>query len=148
MALVVGTNTYISLADAEIYFTNRFGSSAWTALSNTDKEKLLLSATRLLDKYATFEGEKADPDQLLEFPRYGELIVPTDIISAQCEIAVSVASNGGIIANPEPAIKSMKADVVELVWNDKSSSVNYSIFSSYTRDLLRSYCVGNVLVRV
>ena len=148
MSLVVGDNTYITLANADIYFTNRFGSASWTALSNALKEQALLSATRLLDGYSDWAGDKTDENQLLEFPRNGDLSVPGDIITAQCEIAISIADNGGIVANPTPTLKSLKADTVLLVWNDKSSSVNYSIFSSYTRDLLRNHASGKSLVRV
>jgi len=148
MTLVVGTNTYINLADADIYFNNRFGSATWLGMTDALKEQALVSATRLLDNYSDWIGEKTEEDQALQFPRNGDLSVPGNIIYAQCEIAISIADNGGIISNPEPVLKKMKADVVEFEWNEKNTSVNYTLFSSHTLDLLRNYMAGKSLVRV
>jgi len=46
MAITVGTNSWISLADANTYFESHIGSSPWDALSDNDKEKYLVTAYR------------------------------------------------------------------------------------------------------
>lgn len=46
MAIEVGTNSWISLADANTYFSSHIGSGPWDALSNTDKEKYLITSYR------------------------------------------------------------------------------------------------------
>jgi hypothetical protein len=54
MALVVGTNSWTTLTEANDYLDGKFGSSSWLALSNDDKESALISAfrwIRRLDAY-------------------------------------------------------------------------------------------------
>jgi hypothetical protein len=46
MSIVVGTDSWISLADADTFFNSHIGSSAWEALSDADKEKYLKTAYR------------------------------------------------------------------------------------------------------
>ena len=45
MALVVGTNTFVTLAEANTYFSSRFGAIAtWAGLTDAIKEALLITA--------------------------------------------------------------------------------------------------------
>jgi hypothetical protein len=46
MGLVVGTNSWVSVAEADIYFADRWNTSSWAGLSNTQKEQLLITAYR------------------------------------------------------------------------------------------------------
>ena len=46
MAITVGTNSWITLADADIYFSSHIGSAPWDALSDSEKEKYLITAYR------------------------------------------------------------------------------------------------------
>ena len=75
LTLTVGTNTYISLADAETYVEGTYGPrrDAWDADAATDaiKNTLLVQATRDIDALM-WRGEKSESDQALEFPRDGE----------------------------------------------------------------------------
>lgn len=138
MALVVDSNTYISLADADIYFNTRFGSEAWIALNDTVKEQLLISATRALDLYCDWSGYPNDDDQLLSFPRdFKE--VPSKVIIAQCEIAFSILENESVIDANNPNLKKMKADVVELVFGDMSSTEN-TLYNDFVTRLLNGFC--------
>ena len=59
ITLTVGTNTYISAADAEIYFDTRLFADTWTAASADDKAKALIMATKALDRL-TLKGRKKD----------------------------------------------------------------------------------------
>lgn len=65
--LEVGTNSYISVADANTYFEARLGSSAWNDAGD-DKAVALIQATRSIDMQA-FTGRKKTTTQNLNFPR-------------------------------------------------------------------------------
>ena len=73
MAIVVGTDAYISLVDADLYMTNNYVSTSteyttWDALSDGDKEIYLKKATKRIDRQI-LRGIKAVDTQTLEFPR-------------------------------------------------------------------------------
>lgn len=137
MALVVGDNTYLNEADADLYFASRYNSSAWTALDSPTKEILLQSATRALDLYCDWAGYKSDPSQLLEFPR-NDNDVPEHVKIAECEIALSILESGSVVSEREPNLKELKADVITFKFGDISSS--NTIYNDFTSDLLSRYC--------
>jgi len=114
MALTVGTDSYISVADADTYFAGRLNTEAWDGAVATTKEKALKQATREIDRQV-FLGRKADSDQALEFPRcyvadprgtgwtsqytfnvtlgmYCDAAVPQVIKDATCEQALALLS--------------------------------------------------------
>lgn len=70
MALTVGTNSYVTVAEATTYYGDRFwvDSSAWTDASTGGKEQALITASLRLDRLPLV-GRKVDPEQALEFPR-------------------------------------------------------------------------------
>ena len=70
MALVKGTNSYVTVAEADSYFAERLHSETWSGASPTDKEKALITATGLLDQ-KPWVGEAEDELQPLAFPRIG-----------------------------------------------------------------------------
>lgn len=100
---------YISITDANTYFTARVGADLWEDSSDDDKSQALVHATRLIDRL-NFEGVKYADDQPLEFPRrYSENFswnfggdptttpiptttpnVPNEIMFACCEIALAL----------------------------------------------------------
>ena len=63
------SNCYVTLAEANQYFSDRPGSSTWTSATDDEKNQSLLFATKIIDKLNFFRGEKTDPDQALAFPR-------------------------------------------------------------------------------
>jgi hypothetical protein len=106
MALTVGTDTYLSLADADAYFSGRLLSTTWSDLSTTDKEAALRMACRYMDGL-NWQGERAAQTQTLAWPRKGVLkwgdgdgevddeSVPTEIKYIQCEIALWLVREQG-----------------------------------------------------
>jgi hypothetical protein len=123
MALTVGTDSYVTLTDANTYFTNRLYSDEWSAATDGDKEIALKMATRKIDMQPII-GRKASIDQTLQFPRllysdakqpYGNTVqerlkgtaglynlpgwiaedgVSQDVKDAQCEEAFAILKNG------------------------------------------------------
>jgi hypothetical protein len=69
VALTVGTDSYATIDEAdEYFFSGYFGAEAWEEAGSDEKEAALKSATRRIDRL-TFRGVRADPDQVLQFPR-------------------------------------------------------------------------------
>lgn len=66
--LTVGTNTYVSLADAETELLSWLDTTSWDAASDPDKSAALITATRAIDGLRLIGRRSAD-EQTLEFPR-------------------------------------------------------------------------------
>lgn len=113
--IVVGTNSYVSLEDADLYFGSRIFSEAWADLSDDDKILFLISAVKYLDHGFVWVGDKTLPDQPLEWPRLGEELVPTVFAEAQCEIALLLIQEGGDLRE---TVKSLKLDKVDVTFGD------------------------------
>lgn len=95
--------SYVSLVEADAYFATRFGSDAWTALSDGDQEKALVQATREIDAHR-FLGQRHYWSQALQFPRQypyhreeptaGTAVeIPRSIKNATCEQAIFIAQH-------------------------------------------------------
>lgn len=131
MAFVVGTNSYISVLDADIYFNERLYSNSWPALSlEADKEKALISAFKILEVSFEWFYDKTESTQSQEFPRNDELIVPQKIIDTQCEITLLLLNAGSDLSRPD---KEMKHDTI-MIKTDK-----ISIFSDLILNLTKEY---------
>lgn len=110
MAIIVGTDSYISLADAETYFGDRLHSTNWSDKTDSIKEIALKHATRMLDDLFNWTGELTDEDQVLDWPRTDvedsegrELdpdTIPVQIENATCEQALYLL--GAIDPTSEP----------------------------------------------
>lgn len=92
MTITVGTNSYISIADADAYFAARLYADDWTG-TDLFKERALLMARRLLDQQ-DFLGWRTLVSQMLAWPRMGIPGVPADSVptaipDAQCELALA-----------------------------------------------------------
>ncbi|AGK97407.1 DnaT-like ssDNA-binding protein [Clostridium pasteurianum] len=66
--LIVNTNTYISVADADAYFDDRLFSDTWDNTDADTKAKALIMATKKIDRLPII-GRKAIDSQTLQFPR-------------------------------------------------------------------------------
>lgn len=70
MALVVGTNSYASRADADTYFNDSLRKTEWAAYSGSTKDRGLIEATRVFERQV-WAGSKEVGSQALAFPRTG-----------------------------------------------------------------------------
>lgn len=70
MAIEVGINSYISIDDSNTYHTS-MGYTAWEDLDNTEKEVLLVRATKYIDSNfaGKWVGTIVDDEQKLSWPR-------------------------------------------------------------------------------
>ena len=110
MELKVGTNTYFTPEECEEIIASNFMSTDskrifWNNLPNEDKETLIVSTHKKIDKDAMcYVGRKVDINQNMQFPRIvntdeGELLVecPYDIkigtVYAMLDFATKAASD-------------------------------------------------------
>lgn len=67
---VTGSNSYISVADAEAYFANLVMNDSWIANTDADlKTRLLITASKILDSNVDFNGWQAHSNQSMQWPR-------------------------------------------------------------------------------
>ena len=91
--LVVGTNTFVALMDADTYHSDR-GNSAWASASETDRQTALIKATDYINNHYRWKGVKTESDQGLAWPRTGAFDsdgyeIDTDVIPEEVERATS-----------------------------------------------------------
>jgi len=102
-SIVAGAESYISVADADTYFTAR-ANAAWDALADADKEAALRKATDYMTgRYGLrWKGDRVSELQALDWPRSsayanGFLIdsgsVPVAIQRACAELAVRASAD-------------------------------------------------------
>jgi hypothetical protein len=63
-------NSYISAADAELYFSGRPYAEAWTAATADEQNRVLIAATLRLDQ-ERWKGTPQTTTQSLKWPRWG-----------------------------------------------------------------------------
>ena len=127
MAFTVGENSYLSVADADTYWSDR-NNSTWSAASDAEKEAALLEATQYLDKAYRWRGEHpGSSTQLLAWPRNNVVDeqgrtrtgIPQEIKDATAELAlealggrlVPVQDHGG-------AVKSQTVNGLSIEYQD------------------------------
>ena len=122
MALVVDTNSYISLEDANTYFADRLNSTTWDEATDTDKSKALIQATQIIDQ-KDFLGYKSVRTQSLKFPRIGLIYdgvdvdgstVPKRVKDAVCELAIWCLSEDYTEPDDMANYSSIKIAVIEV----------------------------------
>ncbi len=83
------TTAYTTTDAADLYFDTHVSATAWDDATETEKVRALAHATRLIERL-NFIGEKADPDQTLQFPRGTDTAIPEDVKAACCELALAL----------------------------------------------------------
>ena len=90
--LEVGTNSYVTLEEAEIIIADMFNVDEWATLTDLQKEKALKTAVFQGLDLLSLRGTKLDQStQVLEFPRSYETTVSNSVKMAQCYEAVEIA---------------------------------------------------------
>lgn len=131
MAIAVGGDAYVSLADADVYHAN-YGNDTWSGATELQKEVAVRRATSYLDTYFNWRGVIKSTAQKLGWPRLdafdaeGRVLtdIPEQIKIACCELSL-LALNGPLVSTQTErlAIK-QKAGSVEVEYaqseiNDK-----------------------------
>lgn len=150
MTVTVGTDTYISVATADSYWSAR-NNSAWASASTAEKEKALREATQYIDGAYSFIGTQ-NIENVLAFPRFDVFVrtgnfagksydsntIPPQVEQACAELAlealtarlVEVKDRGGMI-------KREKVDVIEVEYLDFApSGKTYNFVTMLLKPLL------------
>lgn len=100
--IVAGAESYIAVADADTWHTNR-GNTDWTALATAAKEQALRKATDyMLQVYGLrWKGDRVSASQVLDWPREGvevfgfEIdadVVPDAVANACADLALRASA--------------------------------------------------------
>ena len=152
----LAATSYASIAEADDYLTVNVRAEAWGDVAQAYKEQYLMWATRLLDQRANYVGSRAFEASALRWPRAGvcdrdgipvaNTTVPYAIKAAVIEIAwhlhntsVDPSANPG--STDPGAIKRIKADVVEIEYQEAQSSIRNTTFPSGLNYILNGYGV-------
>jgi hypothetical protein len=105
MALTKGTNSYVTVSEANAYFLSRLDADTWIGSSDINKERALITASNILDEM-TWIGTISDTNQAMAFPRvanyfddrlgvtvYLESTVPWRIAKAAMELSLHLLMN-------------------------------------------------------
>lgn len=141
---VAGADSYISVADADTYFTEHGSPSTWTSASTAEKESALRYAAVWVDDHAWL-STLVSATQALAWPRNGftdhkgrtwlSTQVPGDVVDAQCEAALAHLAGDGLNAAPAAALQEIKADVLGLKFKTGGTSSEPSVPSIVSRTL-------------
>ncbi len=70
MALVVGTNSWATVAEANTYFTTSYGRSDWAGFTDTVKETLLITAFNWINQQSQFSIAASNTTDIVKQAQY------------------------------------------------------------------------------
>lgn len=118
----VDTNSYVTQAEATAYFDDRMHASAWIAFN--DKDKVLITASQMLDWFFNWKGTKASSTQFMQWPRSEayrpdgtlivETILPPELKIAVYELALVSLSTDRMQDDPLAGIGELKAGSLKI----------------------------------
>ena len=133
-AIVAGANTYVSLADAELYMEARLDVAIWDAATDDLKNRSLAQATRTIDSRTTWKGYEVSPNiQTLDWPRsdvqngvdvFASDDVPSDVADATCELALFLLSGDRTTDSASSGLNSivLGKGAVEIEFNNSTEA--------------------------
>lgn len=134
---------YVTLEEANTYFASRLHAEAWTAATDTDKQKALDMATRAIDR-TPVKGVKTNYDQANQFPRYPDTEVPQAVKDATCEEALALLERGNSQRRKLQAEGVAAFSVGGLSETYVSGARGGGLMSQEARELLRPWLLGAV----
>lgn len=108
---------YNTVAEADSYFSSRYGYDKWAGLSDIQKEAALVSGSQIMDQFCTWNGEKTDEDQEGQFPRDGQTEVPEEVKTSELEVSYLIVFNGSASTTIDDSLTSLAAGSVKLSFN-------------------------------
>lgn len=152
-SIIADADSYATVEELEAYIQTR-GVVLETALSNTQKEALLIQAMDFINaKYSSiFMGERVSANQELDWPRTGAWLhgfplesdeIPRNIIYGQLAAAVEAITQD-LLPNPEAAVKREKVGDIEVEYTNSGKVLPVSAFAKADA-LLRPLCKHGAL---
>lgn len=148
----VNANSYVTVEEANAYFTDRLYTDNWSNAGASEKTKALLWATRVLDAQVKWHGDKATETQALQWPRVSvidrsytvtRVYIPHDTIPiflkhAQCEVALQLLASDRTLDDDATGIQSFSAGGLTLNFDAKDRQ---DVLPRSAKDLIRDYGV-------
>lgn len=156
MTLAIGTNSYVTLTEANAYFADRLHTAKWDSALVANQEKALKEACRRVNRL-TFKGQKLSETQLLAFPRMMPQFnrigvigfttdsgVPEAVRAAQCEEALALLRFGD-----SARARAQEQSVVSVKFGDVTEEYRASLklLSPEALELLKPYLAGVVSIK-
>lgn len=123
-SVVSGANSYLSVADADTYHSDR-GNSLWTGATAVKQAALIRATDYIEQKYTgRWIGELVEHDQALQWPRSGFDEPDYNELPTQLKQAVALLALEALSADLNPAldrggmVKREKVDVIETEYMD------------------------------
>ena len=128
MALVLNTNSYVSIADADTYFETRIDSANWFDATDEIKEQALVTATHIVDDH-TWIGSAVSSSQALAWPRKNAVYhdkrlgttvsildseIPTKVKNAVYEQALHLVDNENVLTQQTQTFESISVGSISL----------------------------------
>jgi hypothetical protein len=135
---------YVSLEEANEYFSDRLHADAWAEAADADKDKALVMATKAIDRQP-LSGRKTVSSQPLAFPRYPDTEIPKEVQEACCEEALALLERGN-----SQRRKLQQEGVQSLSLGNMSETyitgAGKGLLSQEAKELLRPWLLGAVNV--
>ena len=159
MALVLNTNSYVTVADADAYFETRIDSAEWVTSSEDVKEQALVTATSLVDD-KSWIGYAVSSSQALAWPRkeakyydpkMGQEIsiadneIPDRVKTAVYEQALHLVNNEDLLAGTTQTFESISVGSISLTDSNSDvtrTSISPSVVMKPIRPLIRKGTSG------
>lgn len=157
--ITIGSVTYTvysDVSDADDYFNGSSQFSDWDALTTAEKQRGLVSSTRLLERQ-TWQGSKTSSSQDLAWPRTGvtdrdgeavdSATIPAEIIEASQLLALDIALGQSVESSTttEDLNKRIKAGSVEIE-KFRADKETITRFPLDVTELLSPFLSSNVSV--
>lgn len=150
-------NSYVSLAEMLAYVTDRVSDSAvltaWTALTTDQKSTYVVNASRSIDTFTIWIGDKYSRDQRLDWPRVNayidgfildQITFPDRVKEATCEMAIFSMQNNGLISVAQnAALDSVKVGPITVDFNEDVGGSAEKYFPDIVAYLLSDYGTVN-----
>ncbi|MDB4378625.1 hypothetical protein N9Z41_02525 [bacterium] len=161
MALVLNTNSYVTIAEADAYFETRIDSAEWESANDDIKEQALVTATQLIDN-RPWIGAAVSSSQALAWPRkeaiyydprmgqditVAENEVPSQVKMAVYEQALHLLQNEDLLAQKTQTFESISVGSISVsdANNDVTkTSITPSIIIKPLRVLIRRGSTGGM----
>lgn len=131
MTIELYKNSFVTLEEALNYFDERYDSNEWFDIEQSEKEKLLISASKKINTF-DFVGTSLADGQLMVFPR--DFAMPQDIKDAVCEEAISIIKRTKSVhnTNQEENISSISLGAGSVSYGSSSNSDETKLLASST----------------
>lgn len=144
------SNSYVTVAEADDYFSRHPIAAVWATKAPSDKETALITAGRTLDYGAAWKGTMVNLDQGMLWPRagvqaegrdYPSTSIPRQVQYAQFEVAALFLSGNRLADQDREGIKSVNlGDGAVQVEFDAASAP--TMLGRAAPDLIRLYAIG------